>query len=73
MEKHASSLEKAGVKVGFGLSYILFTVILFAMLTFLKKIPYTTHSFLLVVGITLAITITGGLIQRFVLWKRSYS
>jgi len=67
MEKQISSLEKVGVKVGLGLSYILFTSILFFMLTFLKKIPYTTSSFLLVVGITLAITITGGLIQKFVL------
>lgn len=67
MEKHVSSLEKVGVKVGLGLSYILFTGMLFFMLTFLKKIPYTTNSFLLVVGITLAITITGGIIQKFVL------
>lgn len=67
MEKRASSLEKVGVKVGFLISYILSSLLLFYILTALGKISYTTAALLKVFGVVLLIAIIGGLIQRFVL------
>ncbi len=67
MGKHASSLEKIGIKVGFFISYILSSLLLFYILTSLGKISYTTTAVLKVFAAVLLIAIIGGLIQKFVL------
>jgi len=67
MEKYASTLEKAGVKVGFFISYILSSLLLFYILTSLGKISYSTTALLKVSAVILLIAIIGGLIQKFVL------
>jgi len=67
MEKHASTLEKAGVKLGFFISYILSSLLLFYILTSLGKISNSTTALLKVFAVTLIVVTIGGLIQKFVL------
>lgn len=67
MSAPASSVEKIGLKVGFGLSYLLFSALLFYMLLFLGKISFSLTSLFFIFMITLTIVTLGGLIQKFVL------
>ena len=67
MEKHASTLETVGVKVGFFISYILSSLLLFYILASLGKISYSTPAILKVFTATLIIATIGGLIQKYVL------
>ncbi|MEK6905221.1 MAG: hypothetical protein AABX24_02360 [Nanoarchaeota archaeon] len=67
MEKHASSLGKIGVKVGFFISYILSSLLLFYILVSLGKISYSAAALLKVFIGVLLITALGGLIKKFVL------
>lgn len=64
---HTSSLEKVGVKVGFFISYILSSLIVFYILTSLGKISYSTSALLKVFAAILIVAALGGLIQKFVL------
>ena len=67
MEKHASALESVGVKVGFFISYIISSLLLFYILTSLGKISNSTTALLKVSVVVLLIAALGGLIQKFVL------
>lgn len=60
------SLEKIGIKVGFLMSYVLFSLIFFSTLTFLGKMSGTWRSLVAACAVTLAIVILGGLIKKFV-------
>ena len=60
-------MEKVGIKVGFGISYILSSLLLFYMLTTLGKVSYSTTALLKVFAVVLLIATLGGLIQKFVL------
>jgi|TARA_Y100000294_G_C8328432_1_gene245658 hypothetical protein len=57
------TFEKIGEKTGFATSYVLFTLILFIILSLLSKIP-NNWSFMHIAGITLTITIVGIIIKR---------
>lgn len=67
MDRHTSALEKVGVKVGFLISCILSSLIVFYILTSLGKISYSTSTLLKVFAVILLIATLGGLIQKYVL------
>ncbi len=67
MNRYISPMEKVGIKVGFGISYILSSLLLFYMLTTLGKVSYSTTALLKVFAVVLLIATLGGLIQKFVL------
>lgn len=57
------AVEKIGKAIGYVLSYIIFTTLLFLALSYLKKMP-SSWNYFYVAGITLAITIMGIIIKR---------
>jgi len=59
----SQSFEKLGVKVGYLLAYILFTSILFVILTLAHKLP-ADWSYLHVAGITFVIAFIGGSLKK---------
>ncbi|MAE13467.1 hypothetical protein CMO92_02795 [Candidatus Woesearchaeota archaeon] len=56
-------VEKFGEKVGFIFSYLLFTTILYGVLSFLNKIP-SGWSVLPVAAITIGIVLVGGILMK---------
>lgn len=56
-------VRRAGVAMGYTLSYFLFTTILFIMLILLKKIP-ASWTYFHVMGITGAIALAGIAVKR---------
>jgi|TARA_B100001971_G_C18142452_1_gene511129 hypothetical protein len=58
------SIERMGKKLGFIVSYLLFTTILFFILTLLKKIP-ESWTYIHIMGITILIVLIGAMIKRF--------
>jgi len=61
--KHKTSNENLGFKIGFLLSYFIFTTILFYLLTFLSKVP-SDWNYLNIMSITAGISILGIVIKR---------
>jgi hypothetical protein len=59
-----SLIEKMGEKAGFITAYLLFTTVLFFILTFLNKI-HSSWSYFHIMGITIIISIIGILVARF--------
>ncbi|MBS3108007.1 hypothetical protein J4468_03775 [Candidatus Woesearchaeota archaeon] len=57
-------LERIGEKLGFLLSYVFFTTILFFILKFFSKLP-ASWGYFHIAGITLIITIIGLAVRRF--------
>ena len=62
LEKH-NSIRNFGQRVGFLFSYLVFTTILYFILTLLNKLP-NDWSYLSVVLITLAIVIIGFILKK---------
>lgn len=60
------SLEKIGIKVGFLMGYVLFSLIFFSALTFLGKVSRTWPSLAAACGVTLAVVILGGVIKKVI-------
>ncbi len=58
------AVEKLGERVGYVFAYFLFTTILFFILSFLDKIPYS-WSYFHVMGLTFLIAVFGYIVQRF--------
>ena len=59
----AGLIKKSGEKVGYTLSYFLFTTILYFVLILAKKIP-VSWSYLHIMGITLIISLVGIVLKR---------
>ena len=59
-----NTIEKVGEKLGYVVSYFLFTTILFFILVLLKKLP-ESWLYIHVVGIVILIAIMGTIIKRF--------
>jgi len=55
---HNTHINKMGEKIGFLMAYLLFTIILYFILSFLKKMP-TTWTYVHIMGIVLIIVLTG--------------
>jgi hypothetical protein len=53
-----------GVAVGYGLSYALFTAILFSILVFLRGHAATHKLLLIVVAITASVALLGALVRK---------
>jgi hypothetical protein len=62
--EHSETQKDVGTVVGFALSYLLFTTILFFVLAFAKKIP-AAWTWWHISAITAAIVIIGALLKRW--------
>jgi|TARA_B100002003_G_scaffold247928_1_gene280488 hypothetical protein len=58
------SIEKLGIVLGYTFSYLLFTTILFLILTLVKKIP-ESWTYFNIMSITIVVALTGIILKRF--------
>lgn len=63
-DQREKKVERRGQKAGFYFSYLLFTVIIFLILTYLGKIPPSWNIYY-IGGITLGITLAGSIIKKY--------
>lgn len=63
MPEQYKSIEGMGQKAGYVFSYIMFTTILYFLLTFLNKLP-SSWSYFHILGLTFCIVLTGEAIKR---------
>lgn len=55
--------EKIGKAIGYVFSYLLFTTVLFLVLSYLKKMP-SSWNYFYAAGITIAVTVIGIITKR---------
>ena len=60
-----NSVQVFGERVGYASAYLLFTTVLFIVLTLLSKLP-ASWSYLHVMGVTFSISLLGVVTRRFI-------